>query len=84
MAHLDELRHDHEPDLIIANAENLRNGSGLSPDLYHAIRRLGIDAVTLGDHVYLQASQSFGARPRETMYPRAASQGLWRWGSPCF
>ena len=52
IAHLDDLRRDHEPDLIIANAENLRNGSGLSPDLYHAIRKLGIDAITLGDHVY--------------------------------
>ncbi len=52
IAHLDQLRQDHAPDLIVANAENLRNGSGLSPDLYHAIRKLGIDAITLGDHVY--------------------------------
>jgi metallophosphoesterase (TIGR00282 family) len=46
------LRRDHSPDLIIANAENARSGSGLSPDLYKKIRDSGVDAVTLGDHVY--------------------------------
>ena len=51
-ARLETLRSEHQPDLIVANAENLRNGSGLSPDLYKAIRDQGIDAVTLGDHVY--------------------------------
>lgn len=51
-ARLETLRSEHRPDLIVANAENLRNGSGLSPDLYKAIREQGIDAVTLGDHVY--------------------------------
>jgi len=51
-ARLADVRRDHAPDLIIANAENLRNGSGLTPDLYRAIRDLGVDGVTLGDHVY--------------------------------
>lgn len=49
---LDRLREEHRPDLIVANAENLRNGSGLSPDLYRAIIDSGVDGVTLGDHVY--------------------------------
>ncbi len=51
-ARIEEVRRDHAPDLIIANAENLRNGSGITPDLYRTIRDLGIDGVTLGDHVY--------------------------------
>lgn len=49
---IDRLRDEHTPDLIVANAENLRNGSGLTPDLYKAIRDLGVHGVTLGDHVY--------------------------------
>ncbi|MCH2160896.1 MAG: YmdB family metallophosphoesterase [Phycisphaerales bacterium] len=49
---LPKLREAHQPDLVLANAENLRNGSGLSPDLYQAIRKEGIDGVSLGDHVY--------------------------------
>lgn len=46
------LREQHHPDVVIANAENARSGSGLSPELYEKIRAMGIDAVTLGDHVY--------------------------------
>ncbi len=49
---LPRLRHDHAPDIVIANAENARSGSGLTPDLYRKIRGYGIDAVTLGDHVF--------------------------------
>ena len=49
---VEALRADHQPDILIANAENLRNGSGLNPDLYRVIRDLGVDAITLGDHVY--------------------------------
>lgn len=40
------------PDLIIANAENAKAGSGLTPDLYRQFRALGIDACTLGDHAF--------------------------------
>lgn len=40
----------HGPDTIIANAENARSGSGLSPSIYEKLREHGIQAVTLGDH----------------------------------
>ncbi|MFO0828416.1 MAG: TIGR00282 family metallophosphoesterase [Phycisphaerales bacterium] len=46
------LRERWRPDLIIANAENARAGSGLTPDLYRQFRGLGIDACTLGDHAF--------------------------------
>jgi hypothetical protein len=49
---LPALRAAHHPDIVIANAENARSGSGLSPDLYEKIRSYGIDAITLGDHAY--------------------------------
>ncbi len=49
---LPELRERWAPDVVIANGENARNGSGLTPDLYKAFRGMGIDAITLGDHVY--------------------------------
>jgi metallophosphoesterase (TIGR00282 family) len=39
-------------DLVIANAENAANGTGLTPSLYRKIRDAGVDLVTLGDHVY--------------------------------
>jgi metallophosphoesterase (TIGR00282 family) len=42
----------HKLDLIIANAENAAGGSGLTPAIYRELVRSGIDAITLGDHVY--------------------------------
>lgn len=49
---LKTLREAHAPDIVIANAENARSGSGLTPDLYESLRGLGIDGITLGDHCY--------------------------------
>lgn len=46
------LRHRYAPDLVIANAENAANGSGLTPALHNKLRDSGIDAMTLGDHAF--------------------------------
>jgi len=42
-------------DLVVANAENIAGGSGITANLFHKIRSYGIDVVTLGDHVYRKA-----------------------------
>ncbi|MBW7905537.1 MAG: TIGR00282 family metallophosphoesterase [Phycisphaerae bacterium] len=39
-------------DLVLANAENIAAGSGITPQLFKKLRHQGIDACTLGDHVY--------------------------------
>jgi metallophosphoesterase (TIGR00282 family) len=39
-------------DLVIANAENASNGTGITPSVYRQLREAGIDLVTLGDHIY--------------------------------
>ena len=39
-------------DLVVANAENAAGGSGLTPAIYRELLRAGVDAITLGDHVY--------------------------------
>ncbi len=39
-------------DIIIANAENAAGGSGISPAIFEEIRALGVDCLTMGDHVY--------------------------------
>lgn len=41
-----------ELDLIVANAENAAGGSGITPAIYRELIRAGVDAITLGDHVY--------------------------------
>jgi metallophosphoesterase (TIGR00282 family) len=43
---------DQRVDLVIANAENIAGGSGITTNLFHKIRSYGIDVVTLGDHVF--------------------------------
>jgi metallophosphoesterase (TIGR00282 family) len=42
----------HQLDLVIANAENAAGGSGITPAIYRELMRAGVDAITLGDHVY--------------------------------
>lgn len=46
------LRQQEQLDFVVANAENVTNGSGLTPKDYRQVRAAGVDAVTLGDHVY--------------------------------
>src|SRR5947209_6453416 len=42
-------------DLVIANAENAADGSGLTAALYRKLRDCGVDLITLGDHIYKKA-----------------------------
>ena len=42
-------------DLVIANAENVAGGSGLTAGLYQKLRLAGVDLMTLGDHIYKKA-----------------------------
>lgn len=46
------LRAAERLDLVVANAENAAGGSGLTPGQYRQLRAAGVDAITLGDHVY--------------------------------
>ena len=52
---LGALARQHKVDLVIANAENIAGGSGITTNLFHKIRAYGVDVVTLGDHVYKKA-----------------------------
>jgi metallophosphoesterase (TIGR00282 family) len=42
----------HQIDLVVANAENCAGGSGITPANYQELMAAGVDAVTLGDHIY--------------------------------
>lgn len=46
------LRRTEGLDFVVANAENATNGSGCTPRDYRALRAAGVDAITLGDHIY--------------------------------
>src|SRR4051795_10444493 len=73
---------EHQVDLVIANAENIAGGSGITQNLFHKVRSYGVDVVTLGDHVYrkldivpvLQSSERI-IRPA-TLSAQAAGRGF--------
>jgi metallophosphoesterase (TIGR00282 family) len=46
------LRSSESLDLVVANAENTAAGSGLTPSTFYKLRTAGIDAFTMGDHIY--------------------------------
>jgi metallophosphoesterase (TIGR00282 family) len=41
-----------EIDLVVANAENVAGGSGITVATFEELADAGVDAVTLGDHAY--------------------------------
>lgn len=46
------LRNELGANLILANAENAANGSGLTPEIYRKLKDAGVDGMTLGDHAF--------------------------------
>lgn len=49
---LPEIKHEHEPDFVIANVENLAHGSGVTSRTLQEMLDLGIDCFTSGNHVW--------------------------------
>jgi metallophosphoesterase (TIGR00282 family) len=49
---LPALVRQRQVDLVVANAENIAGGSGITANLFHKLRSYGVDVVTLGDHIY--------------------------------
>src|SRR5207245_8269244 len=79
---LPALRDELHVDLCILNGENLADGVGITPKLADKMLASGVDAITLGNHVwrrgeivpYLKESER-GIRPAN-MSGRAPGRGL--------
>ena len=46
------IKHIHNIDFIIANAENATSGSGITKEHCELLHNAGVDLMTLGDHVW--------------------------------
>ncbi len=46
------LRDEFAPDMVIANAENIAGGWGITPGMAHCLLTGGIDVVTMGNHTW--------------------------------
>lgn len=51
---LPRVRSEHGIDFVIANGENAAAGSGITGSIAKSILESGVDAITLGDHVWDQ------------------------------
>lgn len=51
---LPRLRSEHGLDFVIANGENAAAGAGITATIAKSILESGVDAITLGDHVWDQ------------------------------
>jgi metallophosphoesterase (TIGR00282 family) len=70
-------------DLVVANAENACDGAGFAPSQYHRLRKAGVDAFTLGDHVYRKReiidimNEPMPRVGKPANYPAAAPGAAW-------
>ncbi len=76
------LRQAEGIDLVVANAENVEDGSGITKAQFRRLLASGIDGVTLGDHIYrkreivdLLAGESPAVKPAN-FPPEAAGREL--------
>lgn len=51
---LGRIRSEHSLDFVIANGENAAAGSGITASIARSLLESGVDAITLGDHVWDQ------------------------------
>lgn len=66
------LKQHRNIDFVIANAENSAGGSGVTTDIYHELVDAGVDAITLGDHIY-RRREIFGVLDSEHNIVRPAN-----------
>lgn len=76
------LRKREALDVVIANAENSADGSGIAPSIYKKLIAAGVDCITLGDHIYRRseicsvlANESNIVKPAN--YPAQAPGKTW-------
>ena len=79
---LADLRRREQLDLVIANAENAADGSGLTPKIYRRLVAAGVDCITLGDHIYrrreiMEVLDSEGNIVKPANYPGSAPGKTW-------
>lgn len=50
--HLDEIKKEYKINVVLANAENVTQGKGLSAKHYKALKALGFAGFTMGNHTF--------------------------------
>lgn len=71
------LRSEYGPDLVIANGENSAHGYGITIKIYQELMEMGIDALTMGNHIWdkkelLKEIDKYPLMVRPVNYPAGA------------
>jgi 2',3'-cyclic-nucleotide 2'-phosphodiesterase len=72
LSRLPELREEHQPDLVVVNAENAAAGAGTSPRQARDLLDAGVDVLTGGNHT-LQKAEIHGMLESEPRMLRPAN-----------
>ena len=59
---LPSLREKYQPDVVLANVENLAHGKGVTAGTLSEIKNLGVDGFTSGNHVWKKEDVSEAAK----------------------
>lgn len=75
---LPQWKKKHQPDLIIANGENMSHGKGITEKSLKEVLRAGIDLITTGNHVWAQkgASELLELQKKHLIRPANYPPGL--------
>lgn len=82
LKHAPALREELGLDALVVNAENASDGSGLMPRQHGRLLACGVDAITLGDHIYrcndlIPTLQTSHRIVKPANYPAAAAGRPW-------
>lgn len=82
LAEAEQLRQKLRLDALIVNAENASDGSGLMPRQAKRLFEAGVDAITLGDHIYrrreiIATLQSDPRIVKPANFPASATGSRW-------
>lgn len=55
---LPEIKQQYQPDVLVAQAENVTHGSGINQQHYKELQQLGIQGFTSGNHIFARDIQS--------------------------
>jgi len=70
---LPDLKEKYQPDFVIANAENLAHGKGITEKTVNEMVEAGIDAFTSGNHIFKRKEGLDILQSKDTRFVRPAN-----------
>ncbi len=70
---LPELKEEYQPDLILANGENLAHGVGITEKVLSELKEVGVDLFTSGNHIFDKAEAASLLEAKDPLVLRPAN-----------